>query len=94
LRNCSRKTSGVATKEATLLNSVQKCTFLIADLVMQNTSGIILPVSKLLKERIRYQVDKLDLLAIFIISQRFAHLFKWASSGQSLPYIYCIQPRL
>jgi len=23
------------------------------------------------------QADKLDLLAIFIISRRFAHLFKW-----------------
>ena len=34
----------VATKAATLLNSVQKCTFLIADLVMQRTSGITLHV--------------------------------------------------
>ena len=34
----------VATKVAALLNSVQKCTFLIAALVMQHTSGIILPV--------------------------------------------------
>jgi len=25
--------------------------------------------------------DKLDLLAIFIISRRFAHLFKWASNN-------------
>ena len=38
----------VVTKAATLLNSVQKCTFLIAALVLQHTSGIILPVSKLL----------------------------------------------
>jgi len=29
------------------------------------------------------QADKLDLLAIFIINRRFAHLFKWASLGQS-----------
>jgi len=28
------------------------------------------------------QADKLVLLAIFIISRRFAHLFKWVSSGQ------------
>jgi len=28
------------------------------------------------------QADKLDLLAIVIINRRFAHLFKWASSGQ------------
>jgi len=28
----------VATKAATLLNSVQKCTFLVAALVMQHTS--------------------------------------------------------
>ena len=41
----------VATKAATLLNSVQKCTFLIAALVMQHTSGIILPVSKLLLKK-------------------------------------------
>jgi len=41
----------VATKAATLLNSVQKCTFLIAALVMQHTSGIILPVSKLLQKK-------------------------------------------
>ena len=41
----------VATKTATLLNSVQKCTFLIAALVMQHTSGIILPVSKLLQKK-------------------------------------------
>jgi len=34
----------VATKAATLLNSVQKCTFLIAALVTQHTSGIILPM--------------------------------------------------
>jgi len=40
-----------ATKAATLLNSVQKCTFLIAALVMQYTSGIILPVSKLLQKK-------------------------------------------
>ena len=48
----------VATKAATLLNSVQKCTFLIADLVMQRTSGIILPVSKLL------QKTELDIFAV------------------------------
>jgi len=41
----------VATKAATWLNSVQKCTFLIAALVMQHTSGIILPVSKLLQKK-------------------------------------------
>jgi len=41
----------VATKVATLLNSVQKCTFLIAVLVMQHTAGIILPVSKLLQKK-------------------------------------------
>jgi len=41
----------VVTKAATLLNSVQKCTFLIAALVMQYTSGIILPVSKLLQTK-------------------------------------------
>jgi len=29
------------------------------------------------------QADKLD-LATFIISRRFAHLFKWASPGQSV----------
>ena len=40
-----------ATKAATLLNSVQKCTFLTAALVMQHTSGIILPVSKLLQQK-------------------------------------------
>ena len=48
----------VATKAATLLNSVQKCTFLIAALVMQHTSGIILPVSKLLQKK------ELDILAV------------------------------
>jgi len=41
----------VATKAATLLNSVQKCTFSIAALVMQHTSGIILSVSKLLQKK-------------------------------------------
>ena len=41
----------VATKAATLLNSVQKCTFLIAALVVQHTSGIILPVSKLVQKK-------------------------------------------
>jgi len=41
----------VATKAATLLNSIQKWTFLIATLVMQHTSGIILPVSKLLQKK-------------------------------------------
>ena len=40
-----------STKPATLLNSVQKCTFLIAALVMHHTSGIILPVSKLLQKK-------------------------------------------
>ena len=48
----------VATKAATLLNSVQKCTFLIAALVMQHASGIILPVSKLL------QTKELDIFAV------------------------------
>jgi len=37
----------VASKAGTLLNSVQKCTFLIAALVIQHTFGIILPVLKL-----------------------------------------------
>jgi len=40
-----------ATKAETLLNSVQKCTFLIAALVMQHTSDLILPVSKLLQKK-------------------------------------------
>jgi len=48
----------VATKAATLLNSVQKCTFLIAVLVMQHTSGINLPVSKLLQKK------ELDIFAV------------------------------
>jgi len=48
----------VTTKAATLLNSVQKCTFLIAALVMQHTSGIILPVSKLMQKK------ELDILAL------------------------------
>ena len=48
----------VATKAVTLLNFVQKCTFLIATLVMQHTSGIILPVSKLL------QIKELDIFAV------------------------------
>ena len=48
----------VATKAAALLNSVQKCTFLIAVLVMQHTSGIILPVSKLLQKK------ELDIFAV------------------------------
>ena len=48
----------VATKAATLLNSVQKFTFLIAALVMQHTSGIILPISKLL------QTKALDIFAM------------------------------
>jgi len=41
----------VATKAATLVNSVQKYTFLIAALVIQHISGIILPVSKLLLKK-------------------------------------------
>jgi len=41
----------VATKAETLLNSVQKCMFLIAALVKEHTSGIILPVSKLLQKK-------------------------------------------
>ena len=48
----------VATKAATLLNSVQKSTFSIAPLVMQHTSGKILPVSKLLQKK------ELDILAV------------------------------
>jgi len=48
----------VASKAATLLNSVQKCTFSIAALVMQHTSGIILPVSKLLQKK------ELDIFAV------------------------------
>jgi len=34
-------------------------------------------------KRFYLQADKLALLVIFIISRRFAHLFKWASSEQS-----------
>jgi len=41
----------VASKAATLLNSVQKCTFLITALVMQHTPDIILPISKLLQTK-------------------------------------------
>jgi len=48
----------LATKAATLLNSAQKCTFSIAALVMQHTSGIILPVSKLLQKK------ELDIFAV------------------------------
>jgi len=48
----------VATKAATLLKSVQKCTFLFAALGMQRTSGIILPVSKLLQKK------ELDIFAV------------------------------
>ena len=48
----------VAIKAATLLNSVQKYMFLIAALVMQHTSVIILPVSKLLQKK------ELDILAV------------------------------
>jgi len=45
------RTPMVATKATALLNSVQKCTFLIAALLVQHTSGIILPVSKLLQKK-------------------------------------------
>ena len=48
----------VATKAAALLNSIQKCTFLIAASVMQHTSGIVLPVSTLL------QMKELDIFAV------------------------------
>jgi len=48
----------VATNAAALLNSAQKCTFLIPALVMQHTSGIILPVSKLLQKK------ELDIFAV------------------------------
>ena len=41
----------VVTKAATLLNYAQKRTFLTAALVMQHTSCIILPVSKLLQKK-------------------------------------------
>ena len=34
---------------------------------------------------------KLDRLAIFIISRRFAHLFKWASLGQCFLTTYNMQ---
>ena len=48
----------VATKAATLLNSVQKCTFLTTALVMQHASGIIPPVSKLMHKK------ELDIFAV------------------------------
>ena len=48
----------VATNAATLLNPVQKCTLLIAALVRQHTSGIILPVSKVLQKK------ELDIFAV------------------------------
>jgi len=38
-----------------------------------------------------YQADKLHLLAIFIISRRFVHLLKWASSGQCFLTTYNTQ---
>jgi len=37
------------------------------------------------------QADKLDLLVIFIISRRFAHPFKCASSGQCFLTTYNMQ---
>jgi len=59
LEHCRKenKQVEVATKAATLLNSVQKCTFFAA-LVMQHTSGIILPISKLLQKK------ELDIFAV------------------------------
>jgi len=48
----------VATNAATLLNCVQRCTFLIVALVMQHTSGIILPVLTLLQNK------ELDIFAV------------------------------
>jgi len=56
------KQEEVATKAATLPNSVQKCTFLIAALVTQHTSGMILPVSKLL------QKNELGIFAVIELS--------------------------
>jgi len=52
------KQVNVATKAATLLNSVQKYTFLIAVLVMQHTSGIIVPILELLQKK------ELDIFAV------------------------------
>ena len=52
----------VATKAATFLNAVQKCTILIATLVVQHTSGIFLPVSKLLQRK------ELDVFAVIVLN--------------------------
>ena len=59
-----------ATNAATLLNSVQKCTCLIAALVMQYTSGIILPVSKLLQKK------KLDIFAVIELIDSVLDIFR------------------
>jgi len=59
----------VATKAATLLNFAQKCTFLIAALVMQHTSGIILPVSKLLQKK---ELDIFAVIELIDVTGKFA----------------------
>ena len=65
-----KKQVGVATKAATLLKSVQKCTFSIAALVMQHTSGIILPVSKLLQKK------ELDIFAVIELIDSVLDIFR------------------
>jgi len=60
----------VATKAATLLNSVQKCTFLIAALVMQHTFDIILPVPKLLQKNRIYLQWLSSLIVCWIFSDK------------------------
>jgi len=60
----------VATKAATLLNSVQKCTFSIVALVIHHTSGIILPVSKLL------QMKELNIFAVIELIDRVLDILR------------------
>ena len=60
----------VATKAATLLNSVQQYTFLIAALVVQHISGIILPVSKLLQKK------ELDIFAVNELIDSVLHILR------------------
>ena len=65
----------VVTKAATLLNYAQKRTFLTAALVMQHTSGIILPVSKFLQKK------ELDIFAVIELIDSVLDIFRQNKSN-------------
>jgi len=78
--DCKKQTVDLATANSHTLSTHVLLFFLLLMLLFRSVC-----------HQVSNQADKLDLLAIFIFSRHFAHLFKWASSGQCFLTTYNMQ---